>query len=110
MRWKGETPEMRQARMGAWKWGFALVPVQMSDGTWVWLEWYHVRPRRPFEAVPIRRPVRRVAGSTWEPDEWPRPGPPAGLSSVVPRRQDLAPGCGASPACPTGGGPVPAKK
>lgn len=82
MRWSGETAAQRKARMGAWRWAFALVPVQMSDGLWVWLEWYHVRPRRQFERAEHGRPLRRVSGSSWEPDEWPLPAGPVALSSV----------------------------
>ena len=40
MRWRGETEKQREDR---WQDGirvFAIIPVQLDDGDWVWLEWY----------------------------------------------------------------------
>ena len=44
MKWSGETEEQRMVREYEWHKWFAWFPVQMPDGTWVWLE--HVERRR----------------------------------------------------------------
>lgn len=40
MRWRGETWEQRRQRvMSDWHRWFAFFPIQMRDGSWVWLEY-----------------------------------------------------------------------
>lgn len=36
MRWNREAE-------GGWKWHFALIPRQLVDGSWAWLEWVQKR-------------------------------------------------------------------
>lgn len=43
MRWRGETEQQRRRRVSEWHRRFAWVPVQMEDGTWVWLEDYEAQ-------------------------------------------------------------------
>ena len=71
MRWPGETPAARFLRaFRDWQTAFALLPMQMSDGSWVWLERYEWKMYR----TPIGEDYhRRALGSAWEP-----PGPPTG--------------------------------
>lgn len=38
MKWGGETSDQREARMMKWHRCFLLIPAQMDNGRWVWLE------------------------------------------------------------------------
>ena len=71
MKWSGETEEQRMVREYEWHKRRAWFPVQMPEGTWVWLE--HVERR-------VRRCEYREIGSDWEPKEPQHPfGPNAHL-------------------------------
>lgn len=52
MKWKGETEEQRERRISNWHRHFCLLPTQMRDGKWVWLEtvWARIR-RQPAGSV-----------------------------------------------------------
>ena len=49
MKWSGETEEQRMVREDEWHKWFAWFPLQMPDGTWVWLE--RVERRTPYMAA-----------------------------------------------------------
>lgn len=73
MKWSGETKEQRVLRDSKWHKWFAWFPLQMSGGTWVWLE--HVERRQKYRGPWVYREI----GSDWEPYE-PHPfGPNAHL-------------------------------
>ena len=81
MKWSGETEEQRMVREDEWHKWFARFPVQMPEGTWVWLEHVERRARRYIlanEGAPLW--VYREIGSDWEPKEPQHPfGPNAHL-------------------------------
>ena len=79
MRWSGETEEQRELRESKWHKWFAGFPVQMPEGTWVWLE--HVERRQyRFPCASGYPWVYREIGSDWEPKEPQHPfGPNAHL-------------------------------
>lgn len=70
MRWRGETEEQRKAREREGVRRFALLPTQMHDGTWVWLENYWQARKRgvwtgkggwPFVRALTREEALRLA-------------------------------------------------
>ena len=63
MKWSGETEEQRMVREYKWHKWFAWFPLQMPDGTWVWLE----RVERRTKYLASYRWVYREIGSDWEP-------------------------------------------
>lgn len=38
MRWRGETEDQTKKRLSEWHKHFCLVPTQMPNGDWIWLE------------------------------------------------------------------------
>ena len=73
MKWSGETEEQRESKWHKWHKWFAWFPLQMPDGTWVWLE----RVERRTKYLASYRWVYREIGSDWEPLWWScRPPPP----------------------------------
>jgi len=77
MKWSGETEEQRMVREDEWHKWFAWFPLQMPDGTWVWLERVERRARRYIRANEgAYLWVYREIGSDWEPLWWSRRPPP----------------------------------
>jgi len=76
MKWSGETEKQRLAREFEWHKRFAWFPLQMSDGTWVWLE--NVERKKNRWAVYVTWQYREI-GSDWEPLWWSRRPPPSHL-------------------------------
>jgi len=69
MQWSGETENQWKTRTLEWHRAFAVLPTQMDNGKWVWLEPYWIR----------RMPVPN--GWRWDRQEWahgimPLPDPP----------------------------------
>ncbi len=82
MRWNGETYEQKTNRLTEeWTVCFALLPKQMHDGGWIWLEQYEnlaVHQRGSY----YRPPYRRMIGDTWnDPLEMGRPPSPSPMKS-----------------------------
>lgn len=79
MQWIGKTHEQWLQRTLGWTRTFALFPMQMNCGRWVWLEHYEVR-REP-DCRGGDNWIRRFEGS----DEF-DPGGPTGPPPPKPRR------------------------
>ena len=78
MRWRGETIEQWKTRAAKWQRIFALVPHQLHNGNWVWLEPIEKKlvfmPNDRFESV------YRLAGDTFDIHRIAdRPPPPVGI-------------------------------
>jgi len=55
MQWRGETVEQFWDRVCEWHGAYAWFPVQLTDGTWLWLEQYE---RRSQVRGPTRLDIR----------------------------------------------------
>lgn len=79
MMWGGMTDDQRRVyHIHNWTPKFALFPVQLTNGNWLWLEWYAWR----WRGLPNAR-VEVLRKLLWEDDPCPpitRPAPPPGLN------------------------------
>jgi hypothetical protein len=75
MQWRGETVDQFWDRVCEWHSAYAWHPVQLMDGTWLWLERYERRAqRRGPSLLHIRWDCRRCVSKEWRDSEARREG------------------------------------